>query len=125
LTIKGHFYRELAILAGQVFDNRNATIPGKEKPQNYRNGDPTEMTTIQNPPLRAGQVWDAGLNMEGPLNQRGRWGVKREAHKLIVFYHYFFPKLDVTSKAFEVGEDNAAQEYARQCCETKTIPGRK
>jgi hypothetical protein len=84
-----------------------------------------ERTNLLNSPLKPGQVWDAGLNMEGAMNQCGRWGVKREAHKIIAFYHFFFPKCDTTMKTFTVDEEEAAKEYARQCCEEKTIPNRK
>ena len=83
------------------------------------------MTTSMNPPLKVGHVWDAGLNMDGPMNQRGRWGVKREAHKIVVFYHFFFPKLEVTIKSFDVEQEEAAKDYARQCCEKKSVPDRK
>ncbi len=83
------------------------------------------MTDLLNSPLKPGQVWDAGLNMEGAMNQRGRWGVKCEAHKNIVSYHFFFPQRDTAMNTFAVGEEEAAKEYARQCCEEKTIPNRK
>jgi hypothetical protein len=83
------------------------------------------MTNLLNSPLKPGQVWDAGLNMEAPMNQRGRWGVKRETHKIIVFYHFFFPQRNTAMKTFTVDEEEAAKEYARQCCEKKTIPNRK
>ena len=75
--------------------------------------------------MQAGQEWDAGTNLEGPINQRGRWSVRREAHRTVVFFHFFFPKLEVILKAFEVEQEEAAKEYARQCCQTKTIPDRK
>ena len=84
-----------------------------------------ETTNLFNSPLKPGQVCDAGLNMEGAMNQRGRWSVKREAHTIIVFYHFFFPECDTTMKTFTVDEPEAAKEYARQCCEEKTIPNRK
>jgi hypothetical protein len=60
----------------------------------------------------------------GPMNQRGRWNVKREAHKTIVF-HFFFPKLEVTPGSFEAQQEEAAKEFARQGCEKKTIPNRQ
>jgi hypothetical protein len=121
----GALIRELDVLAAQTIANSIHTPNVKENKQNYRKGDhPNRMTTSLNPRLIVGSVWDAGLNMEGPMAQRGRWGVKREAHNLIVFYHFFFPKLEVTIKTFKVGEDDAAKEYARQCCEKKNIPDR-
>lgn len=83
------------------------------------------MKVSLNPPLKAGQVWDAGVNMDGSMNQRGRWYVKHEAHRLIVFFHFYFPKLEVAIKSFDVEQEAAAREYARRCCEEKSIPDRK
>jgi len=42
--------------------------------------------------------------------------------RIIVIYHFFFPKSERLIKSFGVEEEAAAQEYARQCCEKKTIP---
>jgi hypothetical protein len=83
------------------------------------------MNTSLNPPLQAGQVWDAGVNIEGAMNQRGRWGVKHEAHSLIVYFNFYFPKLEVPIKSFDAEQEEAAKEYARQCCEKKSIPDRQ
>jgi hypothetical protein len=83
------------------------------------------MAFASNPPLKAGQEFDAGTNVAGPMNQRGRWGVKREAKRIIVFFHYFFPKSEAMIKAFDIDEEGAARAYARQCCEKKILPDRK
>jgi hypothetical protein len=74
------------------------------------------------PPMKIGEEWDAGQNGDGPMSQRGRWTVKREAKRIIVVYHFFFPKSEKLIKSFGVEEEAAAKEYARQCCEKKTIP---
>lgn len=70
-------------------------------------------------PLKPGDEWDAGQNVEGPMDQRGRWTIRREAEKVIVFYHYFFPKHEVVLKTFEDTEEEAARDYAREYCKER------
>jgi len=72
--------------------------------------------------LKNGDEWDAGVHIDGPMSQRGRWTVKREAKRIIVIYRFFFPKNEKLIKSFDVEEEIAAKEFARQCCEKKTIP---
>lgn len=74
--------------------------------------------------MKTGKELDAGTNVIGPKNQRGRWGVKREAKRIIVFFHYFFPKSEAVIKVFGFDEEEAARAYARQCCEMKILPNR-
>jgi hypothetical protein len=90
-----------------------------------RNGDRTDMTVSLNPPLKAGQVWDAGVITDGAMNQRGRWGVKREAHKIVVFYRFFFPKLETVIRSFDPEQEGAARVYAHLCFEQRIIPDRE
>lgn len=72
-------------------------------------------------PLKTGDEWDAGQNIDGPIFQRGRWNVKREDKRIIVAYHLFFPKSERLIKPFGIDEEAAAREYARHCCK-KIIP---
>jgi len=77
------------------------------------------------PLMKIGDEWDAGQNVDSAMSQRGRWTVRREAKSIIVGYHFFFPKSEKLIKSFGVEEAAAAKEYARQCCEKKTIPQKK
>jgi hypothetical protein len=58
------------------------------------------------------------------MNQRGRWNVKREAHKIIGFQSCF-PKLEVPPGSFDARREAAAKEFAHPGCEKKTIPNRQ